>query len=66
MSENATKTGHAIRVVAATVLLVPAFGSGVLVGRSLLDRRPPATEKRAETISDPGIWTDRRELAAYR
>ncbi|WP_437644541.1 hypothetical protein [Sorangium sp. So ce362] len=64
MTESAKKTGHAIRVLAATVLLVPAFGSGVLVGRSILDRRPPAEEKRAEPASDPRKRIDRRELAA--
>jgi hypothetical protein len=66
MTENATKTGHAVRVLAATVLLVPAFGSGVLVGRSLLDRRPPAKEKSAEPASDLWIRMDRGELAACR
>ncbi|WP_437328901.1 hypothetical protein [Sorangium sp. So ce381] len=66
MTENGKKTGHAIRVLAATLLLVPAFGSGVLVGRSLLDQRTPAKEKRAEPASDPWMPIDRRELAACR
>ncbi|WP_437915794.1 hypothetical protein WME73_12060 [Sorangium sp. So ce302] len=66
MTENAKKTGHVIRVLAATLLLVPAFGSGVLVGRSLLDRTPPAKEKRAEPPSDPWVRRDRRALAACR
>lgn len=66
MTESAKKTGHALRVLAATVLLVPAFGSGVLVGRSLLDRRPPAKEKGAEPTSDPWMRIDRSALAACR
>jgi hypothetical protein len=64
MTENAKKASHAIRVLAATVLLVSAFGSGVLVGRAILDRRPPATEKRAASTSEPWMRTDRRALAA--
>ncbi|WP_437721481.1 hypothetical protein [Sorangium sp. So ce861] len=63
MTESAKKTGHAIRVLAATVLLVPAFGSGVLVGRSILDRRPPATENREEPTSERSTRIDWRELA---
>ncbi|WP_438035829.1 hypothetical protein [Sorangium sp. So ce204] len=66
MTENAKKTGYAIRVLGATLLLVPAFGSGVLVGRSLLDRRTPAKERRAEPTSDPWMRRDRRALATCR
>ncbi|WP_437717133.1 hypothetical protein WMF45_12395 [Sorangium sp. So ce448] len=66
MTERAKKTGYAMRVLGATLLLVPAFGAGVLVGRSLLDRRPPAKEKGADPASDPSLRRDRRALAACR
>jgi uncharacterized membrane protein len=64
MTESAKKTRLTVPLVATAVLLVPTFVAGVLTGRSILGRRSPANEERAEPASNPRVQRARRELAA--
>lgn len=63
MTESAKRTGKVVRIAAA-VLLVPAFGAGVWVGRSMLERRPPAEDWMEEPAWRPWLRVERRERLA--
>ncbi|WP_136922679.1 hypothetical protein [Polyangium aurulentum] len=61
MTESGKKA-RSIPILAAAVLFVPAVGAGVFVGRSIPERRPPATETGTGSRSNP-LRFERRELA---
>jgi hypothetical protein len=64
MPESARKARSPLPLLAAALLFVPAFGAGVFVGRSIPERRPPATEKSTGYSSDPRVRIDRSALAS--
>ncbi|MDC0744371.1 hypothetical protein [Polyangium mundeleinium] len=68
MKGSPERTGKIVRLAAA-VLFVPAFGGGVWVGRTMLERRPPATETetKPKTRSEHAAEeADRQDLAVCR
>jgi hypothetical protein len=63
MSERPKRTGFAAPLALAAGLLVVGFGGGALVWWATRERKPPATEKSAESVPDAEV---KRDLAACR